>query len=224
MKTLFLITARGGSKGIPGKNIKPLAGKPLIHYSLEYARLFADDEDICLSTDSMEIIEIARQIGYETPFIRPNNLSTDHAGSYEVIVHAIKFYEEQGIQYNNVVLLQPTSPLRSKKHFEEAFKLYNSACDMVVSVSETQLYHYYEEKGGFLYPFGEIYNRRQDAPILYKHNGSIYIINSASLLKYTAFKEFKCVRKFVMPENYSLDIDTAEDWAKMEILIKFKHK
>lgn len=220
MRTLYLITARGGSKGIPGKNIKLLAGKPLIHYSIEYARLFADDKDICLSTDSEEISIVAAQIGYKTPFTRPTHLAEDNAGSYEVIVHAVNYYKELGINYDNLVLLQPTSPLRLKKHLEEAMVLYTSDTDMVVSVTETQLYHYYEEKDGLLQPFGQVYQRRQDAPLLYKHNGSIYIIKTESLLKHKEFNHFACVRKYVMEDDYSLDIDTFADWNRIEYLLQ----
>ena len=222
MKTLFLITARGGSKGIPGKNIKLLSGKPLVLYSLEYARIFAEDLDICLSTDSIEILNVAEQAGYTAPFVRPKHLAQDNSGSYEVIVHAVEFYKQKGIHYDAVVLLQPTSPLRLKKHFEEALELYSPDIDMVVSVLETRLYHYYEEINNLLIPFGEVYQRRQDAPILYIYNGSIYIINTDSLLKRRAFKEFHKVRKYVMSENYSLDIDTMDDWARMEYLIEQK--
>jgi CMP-N,N'-diacetyllegionaminic acid synthase len=219
MKALFLITARGGSKGIPGKNIKELAGKPLILYSLEYARMFARDCDICISTDSREILKAVEKAGYSAPFIRPESLSQDNSGSYEVIVHAVEFYRGKGINYDVVVLLQPTSPLRLKKHLDEAIALYNDDLDMVVSVSETRLYHYYEEKGDFLVPFGNVYQRRHDAPLLYKHNGSIYIINSDSLLKYCSFSQFVKVKKYLMEEKYSLDIDNLDDWEKVEHLL-----
>ena len=194
MNTLFLITARGGSKGIPDKNIKLLNGKPLIHYSLEYARLFADDQDICLSTDSEKIIKVAEQIGYNSPFIRPDYLASDDSGSYAVILHALNYYLGKGLIYKNIVLLQPTSPLRLRTHLDEAMSLFSYEIDMVVSVIETQLYHYYEEKEGLLTPHGQIYSRRQDAPVLYKHNGSIYIINTDSLLDHWRLINFtKCV-------------------------------
>lgn len=219
MSTLFLITARGGSKGIPGKNIKPLAGKPLIHYSIEYARQFATEQDICLSTDSHEIIDVAAQINYYAPFVRPDYLAADNSGSYEVIVHAYNFYLSQGISYDNIVLLQPTSPLRNITHLAEAMALYSHDIDMVVSVFETQLYHYYQEVNGLLQPFGPVYTRRQDAPVLYKHNGSIYIINVNALMQYKSFGQFNKVRKYVMSEDYSLDIDTMDDWKRLEYLI-----
>ncbi len=222
MKTLFLITARGGSKGIPGKNIKLLAGKPLILYSIEYARQFTNDDDICLSTDSNDIIKVAAQIGYHAPFVRPDILAADNSGSYEVILHALDFYKAKGVIYDNIVLLQPTSPLRLASHYTEAMQQYSPDIDMVVSVSETQLYHYYEEKEGFLQSYGEVYTRRQDAPVLYKHNGSIYIINSNSLSKYVSFEMFNKVKKYVMSVEYSFDIDTLDDWARIEYLLQTK--
>jgi len=222
MKTLFLITARGGSKGIPGKNIKELAGIPLIHYSILFARLFAEDIDICLSTDSEDILESAKIINYKAPFIRPKNLALDDSGSYNVIVHAIKFYKIMGIEYDNIVLLQPTSPIRLKTHLTEALSLYSNDIDMVVSVTKTHLYHYYYEKDGLLFPFGQIHQRRQDSEILYKHNGSIYIINTSSLLNYSDFSKFKCVKKFVMDVDYSWDIDTIEEWNRIDHLLRSK--
>ena len=113
--TLFIITARGGSKGIPGKNIKPLNGKPLLYYSIDIARHFVKDNLICLSTDSDEIIKSANAYGLNVPFVRPNELSGDEAGTYEVLLHAIGHCESNGIKFSKVVLLQPTSPFRKKE-------------------------------------------------------------------------------------------------------------
>ena len=106
MKSLFLITARGGSKGIPHKNIKPLAGKPLICYAIDVARQFVEDMDICVSTDGDDIIEVVEKYGLKVPFKRPAELASDTAGSYEVIRHAVQFYEQKGVLYDTVVLLQ----------------------------------------------------------------------------------------------------------------------
>src|SRR5882724_4663709 len=115
MRLLFVIPARGGSKGIPGKNIKLLHGKPLIHYSIEFARLFSGDENICLSTDSMEIQSVGRNIGLQTVFMRPTQLATDSAGSWEVLQHAASQYGGSK-NYEALVLLQPTSPFRKREH------------------------------------------------------------------------------------------------------------
>lgn len=226
MRLLFIIPARGGSKGIPGKNIKPLNGKPLIQYSIEYARLFAGDTDICLSTDSDSIANAAMDIGLQVSYHRPPELATDTAGSYEVLQHALAYYEKTGTRYDAVVLLQPTSPIREKFHLEEALKLYDSSLDMVVSVQLSAANPYYnlfeEDKNGCLHiSKGEgLYTRRQDLPPVYAYNGSIYIINPVSLHEKPSFRSFDRTRKYVMDEKYSVDIDTPQDWAFTEYLLQ----
>src|SRR3989338_10314167 len=112
---LFVIPARGGSKGLPGKNIRPLCGKPLINYSVEVARQLVLDRQICVSTDSREVIEVVNKIGLEIPFIRPKELATDTASTISVLKHANSFYKEGGQIFKKVVLLQVTSPLRSEE-------------------------------------------------------------------------------------------------------------
>ena len=120
MKTLVVIPARGGSKGIPHKNIKPLNGKPLICYSIDVARKFTTDEHICVTTDDDEIIKVVEDYGLKVPFKRPEELATDHCGSNEVIQHAYQFYTKQGVQYDAIMLLQPTSPFRKVEFLNEA--------------------------------------------------------------------------------------------------------
>lgn len=154
MKTLYLIPARGGSKGIPHKNIRPLCGLPLIGYSINVAREFADDCDICLSTDDPEIAETARKMGLDVPFMRPDSLATDKSGSYEVMLHALDFYHNRGVDYDRLVLLQPTSPMRTADDVRRALELYTPDIDMVVTVKEAESNPYYNcfEEGddGFL--------------------------------------------------------------------------
>lgn len=137
MKSLIVIPARGGSKGIPGKNIKLLDGKPLIQYTLEAARAVFDDKVICVSTDDLQIKEKVESFGIKVPFLRPAELATDESSSYEVLQNALEFYEAIGYRPDTLILLQPTSPFRSHKHLKEAISLYNEECDMVVSVKET---------------------------------------------------------------------------------------
>ncbi|MFI5149134.1 MAG: cytidylyltransferase domain-containing protein [Bacteroidia bacterium] len=224
METLFLITARGGSKGLPGKNSKQLAGKPLIAYSIEYARNFAKDDCICLSTDDKDIIKIAENSGLPVPFIRPAELSGDTAGSYEVILHALNHYKKQGRTFDTLILLQPTSPFRLKRHLTEALQLYTPGTDMVVSVKKVKgnPYSILFEEGddGYLRKLmnAGIVGRRQDAPEVYQHNGSIYIMNVKALTE-GHFSQFKSVRKYVMEEEYSMDIDTPLDWLWCEFLV-----
>ena len=134
MNSLVIIPARGGSKGIPHKNIKLLAGKPLIEYTIDVARAIVPDENICVSTDDQKIIKVVENYGLKVPFVRPEELATDKAGTYEVLLHALKFYEDQGKHFDNVILLQNTSPFRNAEHVREALKLYSPEIDMVVSV------------------------------------------------------------------------------------------
>ncbi|WP_118973738.1 acylneuraminate cytidylyltransferase family protein [Taibaiella koreensis] len=229
MKILFIIPARGGSKGIPGKNIKPLNGKPLLHYSLQYARQFAGDEDICLSTDDKNIAECAGLIGYEIPFMRPKELATDTVGSYGVLQHALGFYQDRGNNYDAVVLLQPTSPFRERRHLEEALGLFHYELDMVVSVTESALNPYYnlfeEQENGLLRiakGTGD-YVRRQDVPAVYAYNGAIYVINADSLRAKASLSAFSAIRKYVMDQRYAVDLDVPADWAYAEFLSKSNH-
>ncbi|MFA6275887.1 MAG: acylneuraminate cytidylyltransferase family protein, partial [Pedobacter sp.] len=129
MKTLYLIPARGGSKGIPKKNIKLLDGKPLIYYSIDIARKFAADKDICVSSDNDEIIDVVEKYGLAVPFKRPDHLSEDQSGSNEVLQHVITFFKNQGREYDNIMLLQPTSPFRTPKHIREILSCYEDDLD-----------------------------------------------------------------------------------------------
>lgn len=225
MKSLFLITARGGSKGIPHKNIKPLAGKPLICYAIDVARQFVADDDICLSTDDDEIIETAVKYGLKVPFKRPDELASDTAGSYEVILHALHYYENKGLHYDNVVLLQPTSPFRSKKDVEGCLAKYDDLCDMVVTVKSSSANPYYDifeedENGNLVISKGDgNVVRRQEAPKCYEYNGAVYVINPESL-KREHMNYFKRIRFYEMDEIHSVDLDTILDWKYAELLIQ----
>ena len=225
MKTLVIIPARGGSKGIPHKNIKPLNGKPLIHYTIDVARGISEDKDICVSTDDPEIIKCVEDYGLKIPFVRPAELATDTAGTYEVLLHALDYYEKQGRHYDVVLLLQNTSPFRTSEHVKEALKLYRNDIDMVVSVNETRTNPYYncfeEDKEGFLKKTVEsdIFVRRQDAPKTYEYNGAIYVINAEQLKKMPLGKFTRRV-KYVMDDLHSVDLDNMIDWKFAEFIIK----
>ena len=224
MRILFLITARGGSKGIPGKNSKKLSGIPLIMHSVNIARCVADDADICVSTDSEEIISILADNNLEVPFKRPDHLATDTAGSYDVILHAIRFYKNKGISYDAIMLMQPTSPFRKPEFIYDMINLFSPDLDMVVSVKECHENPYfsmYEESiTGFLEKSKKgNFRRRQDAPKVYAYNGSLYLMNIRSLEE-KPMNKFRRVRKYVMDEYYSVDIDTPVDWLLVEVLAK----
>lgn len=225
MNILVIIPARGGSKGIPHKNIKPLNGKPLIHYTIDVARRVAKDEDICVSTDDPEIIKCVENYGLKVPFVRPAELATDTAGSYEVLLHALDFYEKQGRHYDVVLLLQNTSPFRTAEHVKDAIKLYRSDIDMVVSVNQTKTNPYYncfeEDNDGFLQKTldSDIFVRRQDAPSTYEYNGAIYVINAEQMKKMPLGKFTRRV-KYVMDDLHSVDLDNMIDWKFAEFIIK----
>ena len=224
MDYLVVIPARGGSKGIPYKNIKLLNGKPLICYSIDVARQFTTDENICVTTDDDKIIEVVENYGLRVPFKRPKKLATDHCGSNEVIQHAYQFYAQQGFQYDAILLLQPTSPFRKVEFLKEAVVLYDDTIDMVTSVKLSSCNPYYdgfeEDAEGLLRISkgdGTI-ERRQDAPSVWQQNGSIYVINPKSLME-KGMAHFTRIRKYAMSELYSVDIDNPFDWKVAELVI-----
>lgn len=224
MNPLIVIPARGGSKGVPGKNIKMLGQKPLIQYSIEAAKAIFPDELICVSTDDQTIKSTVESLGLSVPFLRPADLATDTAGTYEVLIHAIDFYEAKGYQPDVLILLQPTSPFRTTKDLQSALELFNPDVDMVVSVKETKANPYYilfeEDAQGYLKKTKEAhFTRRQDCPKVWELNGAIYIINVATL-KAKPIAEFEKVIKYEMNEITSHDIDTIFDWKMAELLLK----
>lgn len=227
MKTLVVIPARGGSKGIPHKNIKLLNGKPLICYSIDVARQFTTDDNICVTTDDDEIIRVVEEYGLKVPFKRPDYLATDTCGSNEVILHAYQFYADKGVRYDVILLLQPTSPFRKVEFLKEAVALYDDSIDMVTSVKLSSCNPYYdgfeEDVDGLLKISkgdGTI-ERRQDAPSVWQQNGSIYVINPKSLME-KGMAHFTRIRKYAMSELYSVDIDNPFDWKVAELVINEK--
>ena len=227
MNILVVIPARGGSKGIPYKNIKPLAGKPLICYSIEVARQFTTDDNICVTTDDDKIIEVVEGYGLKVPFKRPNHLATDTCGSNEVIQHAWQFYADRGKKYDAILLLQPTSPFRKVEFLKDAVGLYDDSIDMVTSVKLSSCNPYYDgfeenEEGLLTICKGDgTIERRQDAPKVWQLNGSIYVINPNSLMK-KGLAHFTRIRKYAMTELYSVDIDNPLDWKVAELIVSEK--
>ncbi|MCB0482530.1 MAG: acylneuraminate cytidylyltransferase family protein, partial [Flavobacteriales bacterium] len=216
---------RGGSKGIPGKNIKLLGGKRLVAYSIEMARKFVPDEHICFSTDDDAIVKVVEGLGLKVPFKRPDYLASDEAGSFEVIQHALGFYQAQGIFYEKVILLQPTSPFRAKEDVEKTILACEAAVDMALTVkvaSSNPYYILYEEDSlGWLQKSKAHHaTRRQDVPVVYEVNGAVYAIQAKSIVNASSFAELKHLKKVVMPEERSLDLDTKLDWEFAEFLIQ----
>lgn len=224
MKTLALIPARAGSKGVRGKNTKLLAGKPLLQYTIEAAKAVFAPEQICVSTDSEEIKACAEKAGLQVPFLRPSALATDTAGMREVMLHALGYYAAKGFTADVVLLLQPTSPFRTSQHIREALQLFRLDIDMVVSVKETKSNPYFnlfeENEEGFLQlSKSGTFTRRQDCPNVWEYNGAVYVINTQSLREMPV-SGFSKVKKYEMDEVSSLDIDTELDWKLAELLTK----
>lgn len=225
MRILYLIPARKGSKGLPGKNIKNLFNKPLIIYTLEFAlKNKKDSDELCISTNDEKVLEIMTELGIHVPFIRPEELATDSSNSYDVIMHALNYYESVNKFFDAVLLLQPTSPIRKQEDFDNLIKCYSESIDMVVSVKKVKdnpYFNLFEENNlGFLEKCLDVnFQRRQDVPSVYAFNGSMYLINTDSLKK-TSIINFKKIIKVIMPDERSVDIDTIQDWEIAEFYIK----
>lgn len=224
MKPLYIIPARGNSKSIPGKNIKPLAGKPLIGYSIEAALQLAPQERVIVTTDSEEIASVARVFGIERPHMRPAELATDTAGSREVMLDAMAEAERRGVAFDCLVLLQPTSPLRTADDIRRALDAWNPDIDMAVTVAPAPCNPYYDcfetTPEGFLHVSkGDgLLTRRQQAPPAWQYNGAVYVITPASLraMPLGAFPRRVPVE---MPRERSLDLDSPLDWTLCELVI-----
>lgn len=225
MKDLFIIPARKGSKGLPGKNVKILLDKPLIQYSIEFARKFSSDEMICISTDDPEVIQIAQNLGLEIPFNRPAELANDQASTYDVIKHALNFYNAKSIFPERVIILQPTSPFRKKEHLTKAFEIFDrQKADAVVSTKITDsnpYYVLYEENDEGMLVKSKTSNatRRQDVPEVYELNGSIYVLNVKAIKNYVSIPEFPRIIKLVMEKEYSYDIDDIIDFEICQMMM-----
>jgi CMP-N,N'-diacetyllegionaminic acid synthase len=226
VKALYLIPARGGSKGIPHKNVRKLNGKPLIYYSIDIARSFTTDENICLSTDDLEIKKVAEEYGLNVPFMRPSHLASDTATSSDAIEHAYNYYHAKGIQYDVIVLLQPTSPFRTVIDLKNAWTVFNQENpDIVLGVKIASANPYldiYEEENGVLKKSKTIeeLTRRQDAPPVYQVNGALYLIKAASFLSNNSIQDMPIKKKSIMNRINSVDIDDPIDWLYCEFLIE----
>lgn len=231
IRPLIIIPARGGSKGIPRKNIRPLAGRPLIAYSIDLAAAVArryalPQENIILSTDDEEIATVAESCGLPVPYRRPASLATDTAGSREMMIDAMDYADSRGITYNCILLLQPTSPLRRESDITGSLELYQSAGpDMVVSVKEASANPYYNcfetnpDTGTLHISKGNgTLTRRQDAPRAWEFNGAVYVINPDSL-RAMPMGLFPRRIPYEMPPERSVDLDTPLDWAVAETIM-----
>lgn len=219
MSIVAVIPARGGSKGIPRKNLVRIAGRPLIAYAIEAARNAASVDRVLISTDDSEIADVARELGAEVPFLRPPELADDTAPMLGVLRHALGWLESKGVAVEALVLLQPTSPLRTARHVEEAIALFRSApTSSVVSVVEVP--HQFNPVSvmklsaqGTLAPFfGDqvVATRRQDKPKAYARNGPVVLVCHPDTLRSGELYGASCL-PYLMSEKDSLDIDTPQD-------------
>ena len=230
-RILAVIPARGGSKGVSRKNIRPVCGKPLIAYTIETAlaarHLF---HRVIVSTDDEEIADVARQHGADVPFMRPDDLAGDRVAMLPVLQHAVRFVEEQDdVVLDWVCLLQPTDPLRAVADIEEAIRLGQAGgCDSVISVVQVFAVHPMLMKrieGGSLEPYcieEKEGTRRQDYdPPAYMRNGAIYLTRRDVLMEHGSVWG-ETIRPYIMPPERSVGVDSELDLKLVELLIQEK--
>jgi len=231
MSIVAVIPARGGSKGIPRKNLMRIAGRSLIAYAIEAARNAVSVDRVLVSTDDPEIADAASELGAEVPFLRPSELSDDTAPMLGVLRHTLAWLDaEGGVAVRALVLLQPTSPLRTGRHVEEAITLFQStSVSSVVSVVEVP--HQFNpvsimklSSQGILAPFlrdQPIATRRQEKPQIYARNGPAVLVCHPDTVRAGELYG-DCCRPYVMSEEDSLDIDTPGDLALAERALQIR--
>ncbi len=228
MKVLGIIPARGGSKGVPRKNIKELNGKPLIQYTSDVALASDKISKLIVSSDDDEIIKVSKSLGIEVPFKRPKDLGLDKTPTLPVIIHALDYFKSIGEEFDAVCLLQVTSPFRTVEFLNDAVEQFiEKETDSLISVQKVP--HQYNphwvfkpnEKGILEIATGEkeIISRRQDLPNTYHRDGSIYITKVDVLLNKKSLYG-NSISYIETPKEYYVNIDTIEDWYKAEQLVK----
>ena len=228
MRILSIIPARGGSKGVPEKNIKLLGGKPLLSYTTEIALQSKLLTDVIVSSEDDKIIEIAKTLGVKVPFVRSTELSQDNTPTIEVMIHALEWYNSENIFFDAVCLLQVTSPFRTVAFLDKAIdKFIQGGCDSLVSVQkvphEFNPHWAFEvnEEGNLKIATGEteIISRRQELPMAYHRDGSIYITKTEVLLQQHSLYG-KSIGYIESDPEFYVNIDTLDDWEKAESMIK----
>lgn len=215
LKFLAIIPARGGSKGIPKKNVIDLNGKPLIQYTIDAAKNSVYIDDVIVSTDSQEIADVALCCGAEVPFLRPEELASDTTKTIEVLIHCLEELRIQDRRYDYLVLLQPTQPLRLSHHIDEAIekiiKLDSDSLTSVTPVKDHPILVRNIDDNHRLVPLLSVSStiRRQDFPDYFKVNGAIYINKISNLTLETSLNDN--VTPYMMDHKYSIDIDEPID-------------
>jgi CMP-N,N'-diacetyllegionaminic acid synthase len=232
MKILTIIPARGGSKGVPGKNIKLLNGKPLLAYTSEIALQSRYLTEVIVSTEDEQIRGVAKKLGLQVPFIRPMTLAQDNTPTIDVIIHALEWYGNQNSFFDAVCLLQVTSPFRTLEFLDKAIeKFMASGCDSLVSVQRVP--HEYNPHWAFEVNTdgnlkiatgeAEIIPRRQELPTAYHRDGSLYITKTKVLLEAHSLYG-KSTAYIESDAEFYVNIDTIQDWEKAEEMIQNKLK
>ena len=229
MRILFVVTARGGSKGVPNKNIIDLGGLPLLAYKIIAAQRCGFDHRIIVSTDSEKIAAIATEYGADVPFMRPDYLATDTASSVDVISHALEWVEKNDDRaYDYVCMLEPSSPFLSYKDIDNCFNiLLSSDADTLLGMRETEVakvfIHTLDDNGGLSLFYEAIKDmksiRRQDQAPEYTMNGCIYVAKTQYFKDHKLFHSINSV-PYIMPGEKSIEIDTMDDYRYAQYLIK----
>jgi CMP-N-acetylneuraminic acid synthetase len=226
MRVLGIVTARGGSKGVPRKNVRPLGGKPLLAWTAESAARARSLARTILSTDDDEIAAVGRAAGLDVPFMRPAELAGDRTPSLPVLQHAVRWLEERGDRYDAICLLQPTNPLRPPELIDRCVaRLADSGADAVISVLRVPddynpHWVYFERDGVLRLATGEAtpIPRRQDLPPAFHRDGSVYVTRRDVLIEQSSLFGARVVGVEVDPAQ-SINIDTLDDWARAEALV-----
>lgn len=224
---IALIPARGGSKGLPGKNIKSLCGKPLIAYTIQAALNASGINQVVVTTDSEEIAEISRQYGAEVPFLRPKELAEDTSSAVDVYLHAIDFLQKKtGKEIQKFMVLLPTAPLREAKDIEQAIRyFFAKKAETLISMKEAEIpisWYYGMDEQGRIKNMGfdeqNAVENRQSNRTYYIPNGAIYILDTKLLRERHTYYSDNTVA-YLMSQEKSVDIDCKFDFKMAELLL-----
>ncbi len=221
---IAIIPARGGSKGLPGKNIRPLLGKPLIAYAIESALGARSIDRVVVSTDDPEIAAVARRFGGEVPFMRPAELATDTAAAVDNYIYTVdRLARESGRAIDSFAVLLPTAPLRTSDDVDRAVEMFiERNADSVVSYTPeahpVRWHKYLNPDGTFVDILGDSLANRQDIRTSYYPNGAVYVFRTALILERRYYSDRSYA--YVMPRSRSVDIDTLDDFAFAEFLMR----
>ena len=224
MNLLGLITAKGQSISVPRKNLRPLAGKPLIEYTFDESKKSKYLDRIIMSTEDSEIASLSKKSGIEVPFMRPVSLCRPETPHHPVVAHALEEMVSRGYEPDGIVLLQPTSPFRTVEHIDGTIETFMAGdCDSVISVRavEDHPYWMFRIRRGELVPYIKTrkkYNRRQDLPVIYRRNGAVYVMTPEVVRSGRLLGDR--VRPYIMDWLSSFEIDTEDDMDYAEVIMR----